>query len=100
MTYAGAPSPGDGGSVSSRTSRDVLVRGLRVLGLAIREQPRIFTVAVAGSVLFSTLIIANAYVIGAVIGQIVVPAFSRGSIDTGLLALGAAVLVGVSVLRV
>ncbi|MFD0821187.1 ABC transporter ATP-binding protein, partial [Micromonospora zhanjiangensis] len=86
--------------MATKTSRDVLGRGIRVLGRAIREEPRIFTVAVAGSVLFGLLIIANAYVVGAVVGKVVVPAFARGRADTGLVALAAAALPAVSVLRV
>ncbi|HEX8627312.1 MAG TPA: ABC transporter ATP-binding protein, partial [Catenuloplanes sp.] len=86
--------------MATRTSRDVLGRGIRVLARAIREEPRIFTVAVTGSVLFGLLIIGNAYVVGAIIGDIVVPAFASGRADAGLLALGAALLVGMSLLRV
>ncbi|MFI5832929.1 ABC transporter ATP-binding protein [Micromonospora sp. NPDC051300] len=86
--------------MASRTSRDVLGRGLRVLGRAIREQPRIFAVAVTGSVLFGLLVIASAYVVGAVVGDLVVPAVERGSVATGALALAAAALFGISVLRV
>ncbi|MGC4805829.1 ABC transporter ATP-binding protein [Micromonospora sp. DT233] len=86
--------------MTSRTSRDVLRRGLSVLGRAIREQPRIFTVAVAGSVLFGLLVIASAYVVGAVVGDVVVPAIEQGSVGVGALALAAGVLLGISVLRV
>ncbi len=78
----------------------MLGRGLRVLGRAIREQPRIFAVSVVGSVLFGLLIIANAYVVGAIVGRIVVPSVERDTVDTALLALAAAVLVGISLLRV
>lgn len=76
------------------------MRGLRVLGHAIREEPRIFAVAVAGSVLFGLLTVGSAYVVGAVIGSVVVPAITTGRIDVGLLALGAASLIAVSVLKV
>ncbi|MEU4481401.1 ABC transporter ATP-binding protein [Micromonospora sp. NPDC023966] len=86
--------------MASGTSRDVLGRGLRVLGRAIREQPRIFAVAVAGSVLFGLMVIASAYVVGAVVGKVVVPAVTRGSVTGGALALAAAALFGISVLRV
>ncbi|MGH3679633.1 MAG: ABC transporter ATP-binding protein, partial [Natronosporangium sp.] len=78
----------------------MLLRGLRVLGAGIREQPRIFTVAVAGSILFSLLVIATAFVVGAVVGDVAVPAIDSGRPETGALALAAAALVGLSVLRV
>ncbi|TNH27144.1 ABC transporter ATP-binding protein [Micromonospora orduensis] len=86
--------------MASRTSRDVLGRGLRVLGQAIREQPRIFAVAVVGSVLFGGMVIASAYVVGGVVGEVVVPSIARGQVGVGTLALAAAALFGISVLRV
>jgi ABC-type multidrug transport system fused ATPase/permease subunit len=86
--------------LATGTSRDIIARGLRVLGQGIRGQPRLFALAVLGSVGFSLLIVANAYVVGAVIGEIAIPAIGSGRIEVGLLALGAAVLVGVSLLRV
>ncbi|GGM38542.1 multidrug ABC transporter ATP-binding protein [Micromonospora sonchi] len=86
--------------MASGTSREVLGRGLAVLGRAIREQPRIFAVAVAGSVLFGLMVVASAFVVGRVVGEVVVPAVASGSVGTGALALAAAALLGISVLRV
>jgi ATP-binding cassette, subfamily B, bacterial len=91
---------GQGRNVTNRGSRDVLGRGLRVLGTAIRTEPRLFAVGVLGSSLFGLLIIANSYVVGAVIGHVVVPAFARHSAGTGELALIAAAFLGISALRV
>ncbi|WBB67312.1 ABC transporter ATP-binding protein [Micromonospora sp. WMMD812] len=86
--------------MASGTSRDVLGRGFAVLGRAIREQPRIFTVAVTGSVLFGGLVVVSAYVVGAVVGDVVVPAIARGSVGVAALVLAATALFGISVLRV
>lgn len=85
---------------TTKTSRDVLGRGLWVLGRAIREQPRIFTFAVTGSVLFGLLIVVNAYVVGAVVGRVAVPAITSGHAAFGVVALSAAALLGISLLRV
>jgi len=82
------------------TPRAVIARGLRVLGYAIREQPAIFAVAVLGSVLFGGMTVGSAYVVGAVIGQVVVPAFAENRVTVGALALGATAIFGVSVIRV
>lgn len=71
-----------------------------MLGRAIREQPRIFAVAVTGSVLFGGLVIASAYIVGAVVGDVVVPAVERGSVGVAAIALAAGALFGISVLRV
>ncbi len=78
----------------------MLGRGLRVLGQAIRLEPRLFTIGVLGSSLFGLLVIANAYVVGAVIGDVVVPAFAEGRAGTGDLVLVAAVFLALSGLRV
>jgi ATP-binding cassette, subfamily B, bacterial len=81
-------------------SRDVLGRGLRVLGRAIRTEPRLFIVGTAGSSLFGLLVIANSYVVGGVIGNVVVPAFAEHRVGAGELALIAAAFIGIALLRV
>ncbi|HEY0698514.1 MAG TPA: ABC transporter ATP-binding protein, partial [Micromonospora sp.] len=86
--------------MASTTSRDVLGRGIRVLGHAIREEPRIFAVGVAGSVGFGLLVIASAYVMGAIVGEVVVPAVTERRADTAAMAVAAAALFGVSLLKV
>ncbi|BEL08977.1 ABC transporter ATP-binding protein [Actinoplanes sichuanensis] len=86
--------------MTSGTGNDVLVRGLRVLGQAIRTEPRLFTISALGSSFFGFLIIANSYIVGAVIGRIVVPAFTERRVGPGSLALAVAVLLGISGLRV
>ena len=78
----------------------MLSRGLRVLGRAIRTEPRLFIVGTVGSSLFGLLVIANSYVVGGVIGNVVVPAFAEQRAGAGELALIAAVFIGIAVLRV
>ncbi|UWZ40646.1 ABC transporter ATP-binding protein [Dactylosporangium roseum] len=74
----------------------MLLKGLRVLGRAIRDEPHIFAVAVAGSVLFSLLTIATAFVSGEVVGRIVVPTIDSRHVGTGALALGGLAVLAVS----
>ena len=78
----------------------MLGRGLRVLGQAIRTEPRLFTLGVAGGSVFCLLIIANSYVVGAVVGHVAVTAFAAHRVGAGELALAAAAFLGISVLRV
>jgi ABC-type multidrug transport system fused ATPase/permease subunit len=78
----------------------VLGKGLRVLGRSIREQPRLFTIGVAGSVLFSVLIIVGAYVVGGVVGGVVVPALDHRRVGAAAVAGGAAVIFTVSAAKV
>ncbi|WP_310376502.1 ABC transporter ATP-binding protein [Catenuloplanes atrovinosus] len=71
-----------------------------MLGQGIAAEPRLFTVSVAGSVLHGALLVGNAYVVGEIVGRVVTPAFQQDRADTGALALAAAVLLGISGLRV
>jgi ABC-type multidrug transport system fused ATPase/permease subunit len=78
----------------------VLVEGLRVLGRAIREQPRVFALAVVGSVSWGLLTVGSAYVVGEVVGGVVVPAIDQGELPGAALALGVAALLTLTLLRV
>jgi ABC-type multidrug transport system fused ATPase/permease subunit len=78
----------------------VIGRGLRVLWTGVRQEPRIFTVAVVGSILFGLLTIATAYVIGRLVGRVVEPAFRSGEYSIGTLLLAAAAILGVSLGKV
>jgi ABC-type multidrug transport system fused ATPase/permease subunit len=82
------------------TGDGVLGKGLRVLGRAIREQPRVFALGVAGSALFGVMTIVSAYVVGAVIGRVVVPAVDSGSVTVAALAAAGGAVFSVSLLRV
>ena len=86
--------------MAGKTGRDVLARGMQVLWRAIRDEPRIFAVAVAGSVFFGALVVGTAFIVGAIVGKIVVPAFDEGQADTGLLWLAGVTLFAVSVFKV
>ena len=67
--------------------KGVLRRGFRVLGVAVREEPRIFTVSAVGSAVFALTTIAQAYVFGAVTDRVIVPSIERGDAATSALAL-------------
>ncbi|HEX6756532.1 MAG TPA: ABC transporter ATP-binding protein [Mycobacteriales bacterium] len=84
----------------SRTPTDVLLRGLRVVGVGIREQWRMFSIALLGSALFGGMTVASAYVMGRVTGQVIVPAFQQGRTTAGALLAAAAAILGVAVLKV
>ena len=80
--------------------RRILWRGLGLIGRAIREQPRIFTVAFLGSSAFGMLTVASAFVVGQVVRRIVVPALDTHRVQPSALALGAAAIITLSLLKV
>jgi ABC-type multidrug transport system fused ATPase/permease subunit len=71
-----------------------------VLGQAIRAEPRPFIVGVVAGSVFCLLVIANSYVVGHVIGHVVVTALASRRAGAGELALVAAAFLGISLLRV
>src|SRR6185312_5675656 len=82
------------------TSGRVLLKGLKVLGIAVRDEPRMFAIGVVGSSLFAVLTIAMAFVAGAVVGHVVVPAFDHGSVIVASLVLGGLALLAVALGKV
>ena len=63
--------------------RSTLRDGFRVLGVAIRREPWIFTLSTLGSVLFGALTVADAWVLGWATDHVVLPAFGTGETSTG-----------------
>ncbi|RLV49553.1 ABC transporter ATP-binding protein [Nocardioides mangrovicus] len=82
-------------SARTGTLRD----GLRVLGVAIRREPGIFTLSALGSVLFGALTVADAWVLGWATDHAIVPAFREGRVGSGVLVAVAALFLGVALLR-
>jgi ATP-binding cassette subfamily B protein len=81
--------------------RDAVVRrGLRHVGLAVSEQPGMFTLAVLGSSLYAGTTVASAYVIGGITDRVILPSFADGRTTAGALALAATAIVAVAVLKV
>ncbi len=67
---------------------------------AIRDEPRIFTLALLGSLLFGGLVIGQAVVVGWIIGDVVTDAFRGGSVPAGSMALVVGVLLAMGTGRV
>jgi len=80
--------------------RSVIVRGLGVLGVAVREEPRIFAVSAVGSALFALTTIAQAYVFGWVTDRVLVPAIRNGRAVTSALVLAFLAIMVTAVLKV
>ena len=81
--------------------RDAVVRrGMRHVGRAIAEQPGMFALAFAASVLYGGMTVASAYVVGAVTDRVVLPAFATGEPSVAGLTLAVAVVLGVALLRI
>ncbi len=93
-TTAEGPAAGTAAGGGSTTRR-----GLRVLGVAIRREPWVFTVSTLGSVLFGALTVADAWVLGWATDNVILPSFRDGETSTGLLWVVFALFLGVALLR-
>ena len=82
------------------TGQPTLRRGLRHVGRAIGEQPRMFTLAVLGSSLYAAMTVASAYVIGGITERVIIPQVREGSAGAAGLTLAAAAILGVAVLKI
>jgi ATP-binding cassette subfamily B protein len=75
-------------------------RGLSVLAVGIRQAPRPFVVAVAGSTLYGVMTAGQAYVLGRVVAADVEPAFTNHRVTAGQLVNAGGWLALVTVLLV
>ena len=80
-------------------SRAVLTRGLAVLGVGIREQPRLFALSVVGSAVYGGATVAAAWALGHVVRTVVEPAFRDDRTTAGALTGGLLLIVGVALLK-
>ncbi|WP_406287477.1 ABC transporter ATP-binding protein [Embleya sp. NBC_00896] len=77
----------------------VLRQGLRVLGVAIREEPRIFAAAVGASALYGVMTVGSALVLGRVTDDVIIPAFRDGRTTAGALIGAFAAVFGIALLK-
>jgi ATP-binding cassette, subfamily B, bacterial len=82
-----------------KVTSDILRKGMRVLGVAVRAEPLLFTLAVVFSGLYAAMTVGSAWVLGRVTQNVVLPAFDRGHTTAGALAAGALAIVGVALLK-
>jgi ATP-binding cassette subfamily B protein len=85
--------------MAQKVTSDILRNGMRVLGVAVRAEPRLFTLSVVASALYAAMTVASAWVLGRVTQDVVLPAFDHGHTTTGSLVVGGLVIVGVAALK-
>jgi ABC-type multidrug transport system fused ATPase/permease subunit len=76
-----------------------MLGGMSLVVRAVREEPAQFTTAVAGSALFTTLTIFSAYLSGAIVTRVMVPAASRGGVGLAWLLTAAGLVLATALGR-
>ena len=77
----------------------VMLRGLKVIAVAIRTEPRVFTASVLASALYGTMTVGSSWALGWATEHAVLPAFREGRVEGGAVAAAALFIVGVAVLK-
>src|SRR3954449_6279586 len=75
------------------------MEGFRVIWVAIKREPWIFTLSTIGSLLFGALTVADAWVLGWSTQHVLIPAFENGEIGADMLVAVLALFLGVALLR-
>lgn len=73
--------------------------GMALLGRGIREQKRLFTLSVIGSVIFGAMTVADAKVLGWATNHVITPSFARGEVTKGALVVAVLLFMSVAILR-
>ncbi|WP_214104467.1 ABC transporter ATP-binding protein [Acrocarpospora catenulata] len=74
-------------------------QGFRVIGVAIKTEPRIFTVAVLASAVYGVMTVAAAWALGWATENVVLPAFRQGTTTGGALTAAGLLIIGVAALK-
>jgi ABC-type multidrug transport system fused ATPase/permease subunit len=82
-----------------RRDRRVVLRGFAVLIRGARQQPRAFTISVLGSSLWALMTVAQAYVLGRVTQNTVLPALKSGHVVWGSLVGAGLLIMAVAALK-
>jgi len=88
------------GRSATPKERSATNRGVRILGHAIRTEPRIFAGALTGSALYGTMTVGAAWAVGWATNNVILPAFSSGHTTAGALTSAGLLIIGVAVAKV
>ncbi|NUR30725.1 MAG: ABC transporter ATP-binding protein [Catenulispora sp.] len=82
------------------TQRSILRRGLGLLAIGVRTEPRVFAVAVTGSAVYGVMTVGSAWAVGWATDHAVLPAFREGRVPAGATAAGGLLILGVALAKV
>lgn len=86
--------------MTSPMTKGVIRRGLGILWLAVKEEPRVFAVSAAGSAVFGAMTIGQAYVFGHVTKNVIEPSVRAGEAETAALVTAVLLVMGVATIKI
>lgn len=73
--------------------------GVRLVRDLLKFHPRLFAIAVAGASLYAVCTVASSFGVAFLVDSVILPRFEEGHIDAGVYLVGAAIVIGIGVLR-
>lgn len=85
---------------AARAQGSILKRGLGLLGVAIRTEPRVFAAAVSGSAVYGIMTVGAAWAVGWATDHAILPAFRAGTVPVGATWTAGLLILGVALAKV
>ena len=73
--------------------------GIRLVRDLLKFHPRLFAIAVAGASVYAVCTVASSFGVAFLVDSVILPRFESGRIDTGVYVIGAAIVIGIGLLR-
>jgi ABC-type multidrug transport system fused ATPase/permease subunit len=89
-----------GAQQSAADEKSMFWRGMKVLGVAIRTEPKVFAAAVVGSALYGMMTVAAAWAVGWATDHAILPAFHTGKAPVGATVAAGVLILGIAFLKV
>jgi ATP-binding cassette subfamily B protein len=86
-------------SAKDHKRRPVVLRGLGVLWLGVRQQRKAFTISVLGSSLWAFMTVGQAWVLGRITQHTILPALEAGHVGKGALITAGLLVIGVATFK-
>ena len=99
MSDSPIEAPTDSDDLGSDDHSRVTRRGVSLLGRGIRDEKLLFSVSVAGAVIFGAMTVADAWVLGWATDHVIRPSFARGNVAAGALTVAVGLFMAVAILR-
>ena len=84
---------------AKKPSQSRLRIGYRLVRDLLKFHPRVFAIAVGGASIYAICTVASSFGVSYLVDRVILPRFETGKIDTRVYLLGAAIVIGIGLLR-
>ena len=84
---------------AKKPSQSRLRIGYRLIRDLLKFHPRVFAIAVGGASIYAICTVASSFGVSYLVDRVILPRFETGKIDTRVYLIGAAIVIGIGLLR-